>query len=343
LKKVFILGGAGFIGYNLIKYLVKNKNYKISVGDNFSRGQLDSYFKNIINESNIELIKGDFTDEKTFKKLEKDYDYFYMLASVVGVNNTLSEPNEIIRINSRLILNTLEYLKNSNTEKALFTSTSENYAGTVDAFNYQIPTPEDVPLCITDISHSRFTYAVTKILGESGFLNYSKKYDFNSTVIRYHNVYGPRMGFKHVIPHLAERFLKKESPFKIYGPKQTRSFCYIDDAVIGTVQAMESEKSNGEIFHIGSKDEISIETLTKKAGVFFNYSGNYVNAEPFPGSTHRRCPDISKAKTYFNYKPKVSWQDGLKKTLGWYKVFFENNKTAFESSFKPPPKNDFIK
>ena len=182
-----------------------------------------------------------------------------------------------------------------------------------------------------------------KILGESGFLNYSKKYDFNSTVIRYHNVYGPRMGFKHVIPHLAERFLKKESPFKIYGPKQTRSFCYIDDAVIGTVQAMESEKSKGEIFHIGSKDEISIETLTKKAGVFFNYSGNYVNAEPFPGSTHRRCPDISKAKTYFNYKPKVSWQDGLKKTLGWYKVFFENNKTAFESSFKPPPKNDFIK
>ena len=136
-----------------------------------------------------------------------------MLASVVGVNNTLEIPHEIIRINTQLIINTLEWIRFSKVKKVLFTSTSENYAGTIDTFGYKIPTPEEIPLTITDISHPRFTYAITKMLGESGFLNYSKKLNFECCIVRYHNVFGPRMGFKHVIPHLAERFLSKESPF----------------------------------------------------------------------------------------------------------------------------------
>jgi nucleoside-diphosphate-sugar epimerase len=88
----------------------------------------------------------------------------------------------------------------------------EYYAGSVDAFGYKTPTPEEVPLCIEDIGHPRFTYAVTKMLGESGFLNYSRILGFEATIVRYHNVYGPRMGFKHVIPHLVVRFRKGEEP-----------------------------------------------------------------------------------------------------------------------------------
>ena len=74
--------------------------------------------------------------------------------------------------------------------------------------DYKIPTDERVPLCIADVSDPRFSYAITKILGESIFLNYSKKYSFESTIVRYHNAFGPDMGFKHVIPHLVERFFK---------------------------------------------------------------------------------------------------------------------------------------
>lgn len=127
------------------------------------------------------------------------------------------------------------------------------------------------------------------------------------------------MGFKHVIPHLAERFIQKESPFLVYGSSQTRSFCYIDDAVNGTVLAMESEKSNNEIFHLGTQVEISIKELVEEAGRFFNYSGDFIDSETFSGSTDRRCPDISKAKKYLNYEPKVDWKIGLKITLDWYK------------------------
>ena len=335
-KDILILGGAGFIGYNLSKYLLKNNNNNVTIADNQFRGKKDSYLETLLKNNNANFIDADFTLAKSFDKLKTSYDHVYMLASVVGVNNTLEIPHEIIRINSLLIINTLEWIRKSNIKKVLFTSTSENYAGTIDSFGFKIPTPENIPLTISDISHPRFTYAITKMLGESGFLNYSKTLNFECCIVRYHNVYGPRMGFKHVIPHLAERFLNNENPFKIYGHDQTRAFCYIDDAVKGTVAAMENENSNGQIYHIGTEEEISIEELIKESGLFFNYSGKYVNAPTYPGSTKRRCPDISKAKNELGYEPNTSWKDGLTITLQWYKNFFLNGNLTFESSFKTP-------
>ena len=249
----------------------------------------------------------------------------------------IKNSHEIIRINTKLILNTLEWLKNSSCKKVLFTSTSECYAGAIEAFDYKVPTNEEVPLTINDIKHPRFTYAVTKMLGESGFINYASKLGFECTIVRYHNVYGPRMGFKHVIPHLAERFLvNKENPFLMYGHNQTRSFCHINDAVEGTVLAIESEKSNGEIFHIGTEDEITIEQLIKAAGDFLNFDGSYQEAPTYPGSTKRRCPDITKAKKILGYSPRFKWQESLEETLEWYKDFFEKGETAFETSFEEP-------
>jgi UDP-glucose 4-epimerase len=337
MKKVIILGGAGFIGINIAKYLLENKDYHITIADNLSRGKMDEYLLDIIDHENVSFIEADFTNSESYLNLDTDYDYCYMLASVVGVNNTLKIPGEIIRINTSLILNTLEWLKNGDIKNVVFTSTSENYAGTIDKFGYAIPTPEDIPLTIVDIAHPRYTYAVTKMLGESGFLNYAKSYNFNCTIVRYHNVIGPRMGFKHVIPHLAERFIaNNENPFLVYGHDQTRSFCDIKDAVKGTVLAIESDKSNGQIYHIGSPDEISIDDLIKEAGKFFNYRGEYKNAPTFPGSTSRRCPDISKAKNELGYLPSVNWKESLTKTLEWYKEFFESGNKAFESSFEKP-------
>ena len=122
----------------------------------------------------------------------------------------------------------------------------------------------------------------------------------------------------------------------MYGFDQTRSFCYVDDAVNGTIAAAESPNSNGEIYHIGSSEEISIEQLIKEAGKFFEYSGEYKEAPTFPGSTARRCPDITKAKKDLGYKTLYSWKESLHITLSWYKDFFESDGIAFESSFEKP-------
>lgn len=335
-KKTLILGGAGFIGYNLSKYLAENRNYQITIADNFSRGQMDEHLSALVEEHAIKVVKGDFTDPTTYDLLDSDYDYCYMLASVVGVNNTLEIPHEIIRINTALIYNTLEWLRRSQVKKVLFTSTSECYAGTIDTFGYVVPTPETIPLCISDIGHPRFTYAVTKMLGESGFLNYSRKLGFECTIVRYHNVFGPRMGFKHVIPHLVQRFLDQETPFKVYGHDQTRAFCHVSDAVEGTVAAMESPLSNGEIYHIGSMEEITIETLIHETGRLLDFDGIYENAPTYPGSVARRCPDITKAKAHLNFSPKIGWQEGLQETVNWYRQFFSSGQAAFEKTFEKP-------
>ncbi|MET0636027.1 MAG: NAD-dependent epimerase/dehydratase family protein [Chitinophagaceae bacterium] len=329
-KKVLLLGGAGFIGFNIARFLSENREYELTIADNFARGRQDQLFNDLVAKHSIRVIEGDYTDPATYNQLDDQYDQVYMLASVVGVDNANSIPHEIIRINTALIFNTLEWVKRSSIGKVLFTSTSECYAGTIDAFGYKIPTPEEVPLCIEDISHPRFTYAVTKMLGESGFLNYSRILGFETTIVRYHNVYGPRMGFKHVIPHLVVRFRKGEEPFKVYGHDQTRSFCYITDAVEGTVLAMEQPGTNGQIYHIGTEEEISIGDLIHYSGELMKFEGSYENAPTYPGSVSRRCPDITKARTQLGFEPKVSWKQGLARTIEWYNSYLQQGNKVYE-------------
>lgn len=330
-KKVLIIGGAGFIGQRIAKYLCENRDCDIHIIDNFFRGKLDEKLKELVDNYGIKVMQADCTKSESFNQLDKDYDHVYMLASVVGVKYTEEIPNELIRINTFLIMNTLEWLKKTDCKKVLFTSTSECYAGTIEAFGYDIPTPEDVPLAIQDIKHPRFTYAVTKMLGESGFLQYANFYGFECTIIRYHNVYGPRMGFKHVLPQVTQRFLKNEDPFKIYGWDQTRSFNYISDAVQGTVLAMEHPNTNGEIFHIGDDAaEITIEELIRYIGELRVYKGTYEKVDAPSGSVSRRCPNVSKAREVLGYAPKVHWKEGVKETVEWYIDYIEAGKLIFE-------------
>lgn len=333
--KVLLLGGAGFIGCSIAKYLVgSERDYKVTIADNFFRGggKPDEDILSLQRDHGVTVISGDFTHADAFDQLDDSYDQVYMLASIVGVDYVNSMPHEIIRINTMLIMNTLEWLKKVGCGCALFTSTSETYAGAIEAFGYDIPTPETVPLTVQDIRHPRFTYAVTKMLGESGFFNYARKFDFDSMVIRYHNVYGPRMGFKHVIPHLAQRFTANEDPFKIQGHDQTRAFNYIDDAVQGTVLVMEKGVCN-EIYHIGDTDEITIEQLVRYVGELFDYQGTYEPAPTYAGSVGRRCPDISKAKRDLGYSPSVSWRDGVRDTIQWYRDYLADHPDIIESFY----------
>ncbi len=332
-EKVLILGGGGFIGMNIAKYLNENRDYKLTIADNYFYRDFEQYFSESDLES-IEILESDLTLESSFNKLDKDYKYVYMLASVVGVNNTIENPEEVIRVNTSIIMNSLNWLSQSEVSRVLFTSTSEAYAGTIENDQYKVPTDEKIPLTINNIKEPRFAYAVTKILGESAFLNYSKNFSFSSTIVRYHNVFGPDMGFKHVIPHLVERFIKKEDPFLMYGFDQTRSFSYISDVAEGSVLALESPHSKEEIYHLGSEEEVTIEELIKFVGKLCNFAGVYKEADTFPGSVKRRCPDISKSKREFGYEPKINWKEGVEITVNWYKDYFLQEGSSKKDGFK---------
>ena len=322
MKKVLLLGGAGFIGCFIARYLAENRNYKLTIADDFSSGPNDDELKALCKEHEIRVISADFSRENSYRYLDEHYDHVYVLASVVGVNRCIEEPEEVIRINTGIISHTAEWLRISRPDRVLFASSSENYAATTDIFDYSVPTAEYVPLCIADTRHPRFTYAVTKILGEAAFFAYGKKLGIHTTVVRYQNIYGPRMGFKHAIPHIIERIYKGENPVKIYGADQTRAFCFSSDGAEGTVLALESDISNQQVYHIGNNDEITIDTLTRTIGSVMGYTGSYKNAETYPGSVSRRCPDITKAKQDLGYSPRITLEDGMRRTVDWYCAFF---------------------
>jgi nucleoside-diphosphate-sugar epimerase len=150
-KRVLLLGGAGFIGFNITKYLAENRDYQLTIADNFARGKQDDYFTELVSKHNIKVVEGDYTNPETFNKLDKEYDQVYMLASVVGVDNANSIPHEIIRINTALIFNTLEWVRANKIGKVLFTSTSECYAGTIELLATQRLRPRKC-LCVFRIS-----------------------------------------------------------------------------------------------------------------------------------------------------------------------------------------------
>lgn len=337
MKNVLIMGGGGFIGMNIARRLADAPDrYSLTLADRSFRRRIDEYFPDSAERVRPRIIEDDFSGPEAYAQLSAQYDEVYMMAAIVGVNRTLAEPEEVIRVNTALTHYTLDWLRRSKVGKLVFASSSENYAGTTDAFDYPVPTSEDVPLCIQDISHPRFTYAVTKIHGESAFLHSARALGYDCSIVRYQNVFGPCMGFRHVIPHLVQRFYKGEMPFTIYGPDQTRAFCHISDAVDGTIRMMESERANGEVYHIGNPEEITMETLTRAVGALMGYKGDYINGPSYPGSVQRRCPDITKVREHLGYEPRTGWQEGLETTVAWYRKFFESNRPLDDAGFEPP-------
>ena len=297
MKEVLVLGGGGFIGRSIVEFLINRGDCNVTAADIKEGSNWLKISNDETKHDRFKAVTADFTDIAAFNNLNQNFDEIYMMAAVVGVNRTLKFPQDVIKTNTLLTMNTLDWISRHPIKRLLFASSSENYAGTFDLFRTDIPTSEDVPLCIGDVKHPRWTYAMTKMHGESAFIHSADAYNYEFTIVRYQNIIGPEMGFGHAIPHIVERFVKGvESPFKVYGHDQTRAFCYIDDAVMGTVGAMESDKSKGEIYHIGNQDEINMETLTTYIGELMNYTGEYEAAMTNPGSVARRCPNINKAK-----------------------------------------------
>lgn len=323
-KKILITGGAGFIGFHLAKHLCQNKDNEIVISDNFFRGKKDGNLKKLLEDNhNIKLIEADLTLVSGVEKLGGNYDQVYHLAAINGTRNFYDIPEKVLRTNVLSTVNILDWFRKNKKEdsKIIFTSSCEAYAGSNNiCSNFPIPTPEKVPLSVEDVNNPRWSYGGSKIIGELFFINYAKIYNFRMSIIRPHNIYGYRMGYDHVIPEFFQRISKKENPFNIFGGKETRSFCYIDDMIKGVEKIMETRKTDGEILHIGNnQEEISIENLANKMFKITNFYPRVNIKSAGEGSVLRRCPDLTKIKELIDYQPSVSLEEGLKKDYQWYK------------------------
>lgn len=313
--KALVLGGAGFIGLHLTRRLLAG-GHQVTIVDDFSRGRDDRDL--VALRSEVDVVPADLTEAASYARLPRGWDQIYMLVAVVGVRNVERDPARVMRVNTLALQHTLDWLRTG--DRLFFASTSEVYAGSVSTGVAGVPTGEDVPLLIEDVTAPRFAYGVSKLWGEAAVVHAARAKGLRSVVARFHNVYGPRMGADHVIPELSLRAIRRENPFRVYGNDQYRAFCYVDDATDAMVRLMADDRAAGQIVHIGNDTEqTNIGDLTKLVLRIADFDPE-LDVRPAPaGSVARRCPDISRLRALTGFEPTVSLEEGVRRTFEWYR------------------------
>ena len=315
MKRILVTGGSGFIGSALVQTLVRD-GHRVRVFDDNSRGA-PRRLKAI--EKDIEFIAGDIRDAKAVDAAVLGMDEVHHLAYVNGTEFFYSAPELVLDVGVKGMLNVVDACRNANVRTLVLASSSEVYQTPP-----MTPTDESAPLIVPDPTNPRFSYGGGKIISELIAINYGRKFFDRVLIFRPHNVYGPDMGWEHVIPQFARRLKKAVAqnasgplPFEIQGDgKQTRSFCHVDDLVRG-VMAMRAKGEHLGIYHIGTTEELTIAELARRMAAHVKREIALEFGPALAGGTARRCPDITKLSK-LGYAPQVSLAKGLPPTIDWY-------------------------
>lgn len=309
-RKYLVTGGSGFIGAALVKKLVE-EGHQVRVLDNNSRGHLRR-LEGALND--IQFIEGDIRDLQTVKDAVKGQDSICHLAYVNGTKFFYSQPEIILDIAVKGMMNILDACIENNVKELVLASSSEVYQTPP-----MIPTDETAPLIIPDVLNPRFSYGGGKIISELMAINYGRRYFDRVLIFRPHNVYGPDMGWEHVIPEFCLRMIQNDTKdFPIQGNGQEkRSFIYIDDFIQGLMAVINKGEHLG-IYHIGTQEEVTMKELAYTVAKSLGKDIQIIPGQLQPGSALRRCPDIQKI-TELGYNPEWSLEKGVHITCNWYK------------------------
>jgi nucleoside-diphosphate-sugar epimerase len=311
MQKVLVTGGAGFIGSHLCDLLIE-KGYKVICLDNLLTGSKKN-IEHLLGNPNFEFVDSDVT--KPFGSPLLGISYIFHLASPASPIDYQNYPEETLLANSMGTISMLELAKKTGA-KVLITSTSEVYGD-----------PKEHPQRETYYGYvnpfgPRSCYDESKRFAEAATYVYLQKYNLDARIIRIFNTFGPRMQKDdgRVVSNFINQALSGDV-VKVDGDgTQTRSFCFVSDMVTGIYKAMFSDNTKGEIFNLGNPDEYTVKELAEKiikmtgSKSEINYSGIFRKDDPM-----RRQPDISKAKKILGWEPKVNLDEGLKKTIEYYR------------------------
>ena len=302
---ILVTGGAGFIGTNLVEKFI-DKQHNVIVIDNLLTGSKKN-LEHFFNSENFSFIE---FDVQNHIEVAEDLDYVLHLASPASPKAYAQHPINTLKAGSIGTINTLGLAKAKNA-KYLLTSTSEIYGDPLVS-----PQPESYWGNVNP-NGARSMYDEAKRFAEATVSSYNRIYDLDTRILRLFNTYGPKMKINdgRVVTNFISQAITGND-ITIYGQgNQTRSFCYIDDTVSGILKAMESDKS--EVFNIGNPNEITIFQLAEKVIELTNSNSEIKFVELPEDDPMQRKPDISKANKKLNWFPKVSLEDGLKKTIEW--------------------------
>jgi nucleoside-diphosphate-sugar epimerase len=317
-RSYLVTGGSGFLGSALVRRLVEN-GARVRVLDNHWRGHPRRL---AAVAGRIELVPGDIRDAETTARAVEGVDCVAHLGAINGTRFFYEQPELVIDVAIRGTLNVIDACRRHGVRHLVVASSSEAYQSP-DV----VPTPENVPLVVPDVLNPRYSYGGSKLAAELIAFNYGRTGFDRVVVFRPHNVYGPDMGFEHVIPELSLRAAAAIAASAPRGPvrfpikgdgRQTRAFIHIDDFTDGLVTVIErGEHLN--VYHIGNPEEVSIETLAQLIFRQFDREPNF-DYEPAPaGETRRRCPDIGKLQA-LGFAPRIALAQGLPGVVAWYRA-----------------------
>lgn len=301
--KALITGGAGFIGSHLAEALLNHDN-DVIVLDNLSTGRYEN-IEHLLKERNLEFVEGDILDINLVDKLVEKIDTVFHLAAAVGVDLIVKKPLESLTTNikgSEIVLDAaLRYRK-----KILITSTSEIYGKNVNG-----PLKEDDDRILGSPLKTRWSYSTAKAVDEMLAYIYWKEKKLPTVIVRLFNTVGPRQTgtYGMVMPRFILQALKNE-PITVHGTgKQTRCFLHVKDVVGALIKLVADPKAIGEVFNIGSQEEISIEQLAKEI-IKITKSRSKIEYIPYEKAyeegfedMQRRVPEIAKINKIIGFKP----------------------------------------
>ncbi len=308
-KNILITGAAGFIGFNLAKRL-SEKNFNLTLIDNLSRGRTDGDFKKLCKKKNVNFKNVDLT--KSFI-LKKKFSHVFHLASIVGVKNVIKNPTKTLETNVKSTLNLMKSISVKKT-KIVFFSTSEVYSPLIKSKKKFFPSKEVDTLIIPRYPSKRDSYLISKLVIEN-IVTQSKH---KSLIFRPHNIYGPRMGFAHVVPELIQKINKKKKCI-VYSPNHSRAFCFIKDAIEQIIKLSFKESSYNKIYNIGNmNEEIKILKLANLIKEKMKKDCLIAPGSITIGSQARRVPDMSKTQNQIGKINYTNLSKGLDETIKWY-------------------------
>jgi UDP-glucose 4-epimerase len=309
-----ITGGAGFIGFHLGRRLA-SLGWQVILVDRSLPDLNDVEFTELIKSKNVDFLQVDLTSQDEVSKLPIP-EYVFHFAAFNGTQNFYSRPYDVLVNSGTPIVSMLNHFGGKT--KIVYAGSSESYAAGIKYGITAIPTPEAAPFVIDEPKNPRWSYSMGKSFGEIACQSFGNQYNSHSLIIRFHNVYGPRMGINHVVPDLILNAL--DDTFVLKGWENTRSFIFIDDAITDVIElSTKFQFDETRVFNLGGHDEISILTLAMKLLEVMGTNAEFALEKAPNGSVLRRKPDLSLIDLTLGNRERVSLARGLESTLNWYR------------------------
>jgi UDP-glucose 4-epimerase len=312
-RRAVVTGGGGFIGAYLVRRMVAD-GWDVGVIDNLARGDAGRL---AAVADDVRFLRIDVRDEDAVTEAIAGAEVVMHLAAINGTENFYKRPELVLDVGLRGALAVVNACRRAGVPDLVVASSAEVYQTPS-----VVPTPEEVALTLPDSLNPRYSYGGSKLISELIAFNYAQEHFRKVQVFRPHNVYGPDMGRKHVVPQFILRAAElppapTPGRFPIQGDgSETRAFCYVDDVVDG-ILTMYARGGHREIYHIGNDEEVSIRDLATRIGAVLARNPEIVPSPAAVGGTPRRCPDIGKMRA-LGYAPRHALDDGLARTAEWY-------------------------